>query len=340
MAHEIDMSTGRAAAYYAETPAWHGLGRVTEEAQTSSEALALAGLDYYVEKKPIFHPRPSPLDGRTMFEEIPGYVATVRRDTGAALGVVSPLYRVIQNVEQFDILDTILGDEGIVYESAGALRGGSHVWLLARIPQSIEIADGDTQIPYMLLHTSHDGSTAMTIAPTAVRVVCQNTLNIAMGRARGDNSIKVSHRGDIAKKVADAREALGISLSAFAEYTMIARRLAEKKIGRTDAASYFARLVTGNTEEALEDASTQMRNLHKGLMDSYETDPRQTMPGIRGTAWAALNAFTQHIDHDARTRGASEQERRENRLYSSWFNGGRTAKIAAYEVAREMFIAN
>lgn len=155
-----------------ETP-WHGLGRIVMDAPASREALELAGLDWQVESRNIY-------SGTGAM--IPGYRANVRSTDEAVLGVVSDRYRIVQNEEAFQFTDDLLG-EGVTYETAGSLQGGKKVWMLAKLPEKYIIA-GDEVTPYLVFFNSHDGSSGVKVAMTPIRVVCQNTLNLALGTAK------------------------------------------------------------------------------------------------------------------------------------------------------------
>ena len=151
---------------------WHGLGTVVMDAPDSWSALRLAGLDWTVGQRNVFTE-----DGFI----IPGYKVNVRESDLATLGIVSDKYRVVQNEEAFEFTDDLL-EEGVRYETAGSLQGGKKVWILAKMPEKYEIL-GDEVEPYFLLMNSHDGSGSFTVAMTPVRVVCSNTLNLALKSA-------------------------------------------------------------------------------------------------------------------------------------------------------------
>lgn len=174
---------------------WHNLGIIVEDAPTSEEAIRLAGLDWKVEQKPIF------LENGTKIE---GNYANVRSSDGKALGIVGDRYKIVQNTDAFTFTDALLG-EGVRYETAGSLKDGKVIWLLARMPEQIEIL-GDKVDPYMVFTNTHDGSGAVRVCMTPVRVVCNNTLNAAMRGARRVWSAR--HTGSITNKLDDAKETL------------------------------------------------------------------------------------------------------------------------------------
>ena len=186
-----------------ETP-WHGLGRIVMDAPASREALELAGLDWQVESRNIY-------SGTGAM--IPGYRANVRSTDDAVLGVVSDRYRIVQNEEAFQFTDDLLG-EGVTYETAGSLQGGKKVWMLAKLPEKYIIA-GDEVTPYLVFFNSHDGSSGVKVAMTPVRVVCQNTLNLALGNAKRIWTAR--HTENVLLRVQDARETLQLANSYMGE---------------------------------------------------------------------------------------------------------------------------
>lgn len=180
---------------------WHRLGQALDGLQTGSQVLeAVPALAARVEKEPLFH------NGTV----VPGQFCTVRQDTGRVLGVVGSKYTVVQNAEIFDILDAICQDKGgPKFTTAGVLWGGRRVWALAKLPDFIEVGDGDIIEPYLMVHNSHDGSGRWGVMQTAIRVVCQNTLSWAL-TGNGPKAM-FRHTGVTdAAKIDTAREALGI----------------------------------------------------------------------------------------------------------------------------------
>ena len=177
-----------------ETP-WHGMGEIVKEAPSSADAIRYAGLDWEVEQQPIY------LGNGT---KIVGSYANVRSSDGRCLGVVGERYKIVQNAEAFEFTDALLG-EGVRYETAGSLKDGRTVWLLAKMPESIEIL-GDKVDPYLVFTNTHDGSGAVRVTMTPIRVVCWNTLNIALNGAKRVWSAR--HTGSITNKLDEAMETL------------------------------------------------------------------------------------------------------------------------------------
>lgn len=167
--------------YVRETP-WHGLGTKVMSALDSEEALIAAGLNWNVIQEPIY---------TTENEPIKGYKANVRDSDRRVLGVVTDRYKVVQNHEAFSFTDELLG-QGVRYETAGSLQEGRKVWLLAHMPHEY-IISGERISPYLLFSNSHDGSGAIKVALTPIRVVCNNTLNLALRTA--ERSWSMIHTG-------------------------------------------------------------------------------------------------------------------------------------------------
>ena len=181
--------------FYTREKPWHGLGTMVAEAPNSKDALRLAGLNWKVLQEPVY----------TENEElIQGYKANVRDTDRKVLGVVTDRYKVIQNEEAFAFTDTLLG-EGVRYETDGSLQEGRRVWMLARMPREF-IIGGERISPYMVFSNTHDGSGAVKTALTPIRVVCNNTLNLALRTAK--RSWSMIHTGDISGKIEEAKNTL------------------------------------------------------------------------------------------------------------------------------------
>lgn len=181
--------------FYTREKPWHGLGIKVGEAPESAEALKMAGLDWQVLQEPIY---------TDTGDKISGYKANIRDTDRKVLGVVTDRYKVIQNTEAFSFTDALLG-KGVRYETAGSLQEGRKVWLLARLPREY-IISGERISPYLVFSNTHDGSGAVKVAITPVRVVCNNTLNLALRTAK--RSWSMIHTGNIAEKVQEAEDTL------------------------------------------------------------------------------------------------------------------------------------
>ena len=208
--------------FYVREKPWHGLGVEVKEAPTSADALVYAGLDWEVMQENVY------TEGGIL---VPGYRVNLRNTDNAALGIVSDRYKVVQNEDAFQFTDDLLG-EGVTYETAGALQGGRKVWMLARMPHRYIIA-GDEIAPYLVVMNSHDGSSGIKVAMTPIRVVCQNTLNLALSSAKRVWTTK--HTENVMSRVHEARETLLLAEAYMGELgrgidTLSQIKLTDKKV--------------------------------------------------------------------------------------------------------------
>ncbi len=332
MSHEITIrADGFAEAAFAMEPAWHGLGTVLDHAMTSAEALKAAGLDWRVVQEDIY--RREPLDTDYQYIEIVGHHLNVREDTGFVLGLVGDEYKVVQNVEAFEFLDSLVDEHQILYESAFSLGGGRRVVLLARMPGVETVGKEDHVLPYVLLSLTHDGTSAVRFGPVATRVVCANTYAAALAEGT-TRELSVSHRGDIKSKLARARDILAAASRQFAEYAEMGRRLAERRLTREEWREYLDVMCpqldprdpdwTPRRAEAV--SETRLAIGHCWLNE------RQNLEGIEHSAWAAYNAVVEHVDHLPR-RGATRQRKSEARFNVTLYGAGRDIKRRALEAA-------
>lgn len=266
--------------YVRETP-WHGLGIRVNEAPESGEALAAAGLDWQVVQEPIY----------TETEElINGYKANVRDSDRKVLGVVTDRYKVIQNTEAFAFTDALLG-EGVRYETAGSLQGGRKVWLLAHMPHEY-IISGERISPYLLFSNTHDGSGAVKVALTPIRVVCNNTLNLALSTAK--RSWSMLHVGDIRGKIAEARDTLFRAESYMDELGKEFETLRTKKLTDKKVMEYIEILLP------VEDGSTpqqtkNMKRLREDMKLRYFEAP--DLQDVGRNAYRFINAVSDFATH-------------------------------------------
>jgi len=269
---------------YTRTVPWHGLGTKVDEAPTSADALRLAGLDWTVDQKNI------QLCGGA---KIQNYKANVRSSDGQVLGIVSDRYKIVQNNEAFEFTDSIIGGD-VRYETAGSLNGGKKIWLLAKLPET-EIA-GDKTEPYMCFSNTHDGSGAIRVCMTPVRVVCSNTLNLALDTAKRAWSVR--HTGDLQSKMHEARICLQMANAYMGELAKEADRLANTTVTRAQLDQILDELFP------IDESSSQREKKNvKKLKDEFMVC--YFAPDIlkfRGTAWGAVNAMSDMISHNAPRR--------------------------------------
>jgi phage/plasmid-like protein (TIGR03299 family) len=278
-----------------ETP-WHGLGAVLDRPPTTiAEAIELSGLGWRVEREPIAVDRGDVATVESIWEprceQIVGWWANVRQDTRQVLGIVGDRYRIVQNVEAFQFVDQLLGSS-MHFETAGSLNGGRRVWVLARLPEHIDVG-GDPVRPYALLMNSHDGSTAIVVASTPVRVVCMNTLNLSLTRARQRYSIR--HTEKVREHVHHARRVLDMSVDYYRQFKQLGDQLASEQITEARLRRVLQELYPSGTEDAASDRSCRSREqTQRRIVELFlHGDTQGNAPGSK---WAAVNAIVEYAD--------------------------------------------
>ena len=266
--------------YVRETP-WHGLGTKVLDAPASKDALVLAGLDWRVLQEPIY----------TSAEEvIDGYKANVRDSDRRVLGVVTDRYKVIQNDEAFAFTDGLLG-EGVKYETAGSLQGGRRVWLLAHMPHEY-IISGERISPYLLFSNTHDGSGAIKVALTPIRVVCQNTLNLALSGAK--RSWSMIHTGDIREKMQEAKDTLFMAEHYMDELGKEFETLRMKKLTDKQVLEYIEVLLPIE-DDFTSQQEKNMKRLREDMKIRYFDAP--DLQGVGKNAYRFVNAVSDFATH-------------------------------------------
>ena len=266
------------------------MGTQVDEAPTSADALRLAGLDWKVERKPI-----QVCGGR----KVDNFFANVRSSDGAVLGVVSDRYQVVQNAEAFAFTDALIEGE-VRYETAGSLMGGRKIWLLAKLPDR-EIV-GDKTEPYLCFSNTHDGSGAIRVCMTPIRVVCNNTLNIALNGAKRAWSVR--HTGDIQAKLHEARMCLDMANKYMDKLAVYADQMANKSITDEQIAKILDEMFP-STEEM---SDREKRNAEKAREEYMICYFRPDIAQFLGTAWGALNAMSDMVGHSAPRRMTSNYQ--------------------------------
>ena len=266
--------------YTRETP-WHGLGTKVMGAPGSREALTLAGLDWRVIQEPIYTGAGEPVEG---------YKANIRDTDRRALGVVTDRYKVVQNHEAFAFTDSLL-KEGVRYETAGSLQGGRRIWLLAHMPHEYMIS-GERFSPYLLFSSTHDGSGAVKVALTPIRVVCQNTLNLALSTAK--RSWSMMHTGNIKGKIQEARETLLMADDYMDKLGQEFEALRKKKLTDKEVMDYIEILLPtedGSTSQQIKN----MERLRKDMAHRYFDAP--DLQDVGENAYRFINAVSDFATH-------------------------------------------
>lgn len=281
--------TGRDEMFSTVMP-WHGLGQVVAGAQTWQDAQQLASLDWAVDKRQLSDPTTGKL--------VDAY-GTFRCDTDAMLGVFKEGYKLIQNQYAFSFIDSLLeADNGAHYESAGALDGGRRVWAMASLPYDIRIGStDDVSKSFLLFATSHDGSLGATCKLTTVRVVCNNTLSMAMNHSSAGAVVKVKHTKNADAKLDHARALMADAKTGVYTLAEKLNELAARKVNKESATKVLDRVFGDKWRD-----TTRSQNKVAKIAELFESNDNNAIPEVRGTAFNLLNAFTQYTDHFATTR--------------------------------------
>lgn len=275
------MSANVETIFYVRENPWHGLGTKVNEAPSSREALITAGLNWNVLQEPIY----------TETEElIEGYKANVRDSDRKVLGVVTDRYKVIQNQEAFAFTDDLLG-EGVRYETAGSLQGGKRVWLLAHMPHEY-IISGERISPYLVFTNTHDGSGAIKAALTPIRVVCQNTLNLALSTAK--RSWSMIHTGNIKGKLQEARDTLLLAETYMDSLGREFEELRKKKLTDKQVMEYIEILLPLE-DNAAPQQTKNVRRLQEDMKLRYFEAP--DLKNVGKNAYRFINAVSDFATH-------------------------------------------
>lgn len=311
-------------AYVNETP-WHGLGNQLASNQPLEVWAQQAGMDWKIEESEVRFVAGT--TGLGSIHAFPEQKVLYRSDTKAPLSVVSSRYQVVQPAEILEFYRDLTEVGGFELETAGVLKEGKKLWALARTGQSVSLKGRDKVNGYLLLATACDGTLATTAQFTSVRVVCNNTLAIALGDSTG--AVKVPHRSQFDAQA--VKRQLGIAISSWDGFMARMKALAERKVSDSVAEKFFQRVLTypaGGPNMPL--PATNDRAI-KAVHELYAGRGKgATLPSASGTAWGLVNSVTEFVDHQRRAR--SEDHRRD----AAWFGAGATLKQRAWDEAMKL----
>lgn len=317
MAHLVEKM-----AYVGETP-WHGLGNRLTQKQPLEVWAREAGMDWRILQAPVcFNAGGAfPLQDVQVYDD---HKVLFRSDTHAPLSVVSQRYQIVQPREILEFYRDLTEVSGFELETAGVLKGGRKVWALARTGQSGMLKGTDTTKGYVLLATGCDGTLATTAQFTSVRVVCNNTLAIALNGKTG--AVKVPHSTKFDPQAVKRR--LGICVSTWDDFMYRLKGLSERKVKWAEAERFFQRVFSNESGPGEVLASER---LVAKTLDLYGGKGRgSNLATANGTAYGLLNAVTEFVDHERRARNT------DYRLDSAWFGQGANLKQKALEQAVAM----
>lgn len=331
MSHDIMRRNGIDAMFCVgnRDSAWHKLGQRTPNAVTWAQAVQLADLNWEVVKKQLYA-----RNTLNAVVPVPMY-GTFRSDDGAYLGCVGEGYSIIQNKDQFQWIDAILeAANGAHYETAGALGNGERIWCLARIPQGdYQIDGGDKHQTYLMGATSHDGSMAQTLKLVDERVVCNNTLQIAL-RESG-MAVRIKHTTNAKSRMDQAVRSMAVVLDAATGIKAKMERLASNKLTRESVNHILDRLFPQSDNEKAN--QTRRNNTLVEVLNLYANNDKNAFPSVKGTGYNLFNAVTEYADHfrTARGNGSEPAQVASARAESAMFGSGDKLKTQALTVILE-----
>ena len=339
MAHQLEQM-----AYVGETP-WHGLGNQLTQNQPIEVWAQQAGMDWRIESSDVSYMAKNDR-GQSIILPYEEQRVLYRSDTHAPLSVVSQRYQEVQPKEILEFYRDLTEQSGFELETAGVLKGGKKFWALARTGQTTALKGKDVSNGYILLATACDGTLATTAQFTSIRVVCNNTLAIALrGQSSSAGVVKVPHSTKFdADKI---KQQLGISVRAWDEHMYEMKQLSQRKVTQGEAAAFFD-AVFNNTTMSVKDQEENIiqfyRNVASQNQASNKTEPNgramskvmdmfngqgrgAELSSAKGTAYGLLCAMTEFADHERRAMST------DHRLDSAWFGAGSGLKQRGLEQA-------
>lgn len=314
MAHEIE------SLFYRNEVPWHRLGNRVIEIPTIEEAIIAAGLDWKVEMKSLF------LGDGT---KVPNQ-AVVRDSDQSLLGVVGPNYQPLQNIDAFNFFNPFLESNEATLETAGSLRQGKRVWVLAKINKDpLEIVKNDTVEKFILLSNSHDGTMSVRAGFTPIRVVCANTLAMSINND-GSQLIRLKHTKNLTENLEKVAEIMNLANQKFEASAEQYRFLASREISQADLEKYVKMVFVGPKFEKMElEGKKPARDVLPKVLNLFETGHGAQMQGVKGTYWAAYNAVNEYLGYE---KGNDEQARLDN----MWFGQSAVTNEKALSIAVKM----
>jgi phage/plasmid-like protein (TIGR03299 family) len=326
MAHNLYIDQGKAHMMYAGQPPWHGLGTQLAEPATSAQAIKAAGLDWRVRKVPLFA-----IEGAGV-APVPQYFGVAPEDRWGkpdcpVFGIVGKDYHPLQNVEAFEFFDSIVGEKVAMYHTAGALGKGEHVWILAKLQGVMTVTSSDVLDKYVLLSTGHDGRTCVRVILTPIRVVCQNTLTVAL--KNGEEIARAYHTRSMDRQLESARQKVKTLLLGFDTMEADFRAMSKRKLDTSAAKGYIEKVFPLPEDNADRKVPAWILEDRANCLHLFRAGIGNEEANIKETLWAAYNGITEYVDH-WRDRGERQH------LYSVCLGRGFQIKSRAYQEAKAL----
>ena len=321
MSHELHSVSGKTSMAYVGAVPWHGLGQSLTSGASIETWIREAGMEYELLSSKVAY---KTADNKTAI--FPNRQVLFRSDDGAPLGLVGDTYKVVQPREVIEFFRSLADDYGFELETAGVLFGGRKYWALAKTPESFKVGKSDEVKGHLMLATACDGSMSTIAKYVATRVVCQNTIQIALGE--GGPVVKTRHNAEF--KAAEVKSELGLLHESFSAFALAAKTLGKVKLGSAQAVQFLINLM-GDPTVPVEEQTKNVDNM-KAIAEKFATQNYIGHDLSGATAWGLVNCVTEFVDH---TRGRGQ----DRRLEHAWFSAGMDLKMNAFQKAQEMFVS-
>ena len=332
--------------FVVKEPAWHGLGQVVEQALTSRQALRMANLDFEVAKKPCYiqvevesGDSKSYIPPKWAWKEVPGSFATYRTDNNQPLGQVGSKYEIIQNHEAFAFFDNIVGEKAAMFETAGALGLGETIFITAKLPKYIKVGGNDVIERYLLFANAHDGSKSIEVMFTPIRVVCNNTLSLALSTA--NNKFKIRHTKSLRDRLDEAQQVLHIENTRASEASEMFNAMSKVKMTDNNVKSFInlvfltadeiSKIEAG--EKPHEVLSSKKINIINDVNRYYYDGPGQKYDVAKGTLWGAYNSISGFFQNAKHYK--DQETKMKNIFYGSVYNYNQSAFNLAVQIIKQ-----
>lgn len=314
MSHELHSVSGKTSMAYVGAVPWHGLGQSLTSGASIETWIKEAGMDYELLSSKVAY---KTADNKTAI--FPNRQVLFRSDDGAPLGLVGDTYKVVQPREVIEFFRSLADDHGFELETAGVLFGGKKYWALAKTPSTFKVGKKDEIKGHLMLATACDGSMSTIAKYVATRVVCNNTIQIALGE--GGPVVKTRHNAEF--KADEVKAELGLFDAGWEKFKTQTLALAKRRMSQAEAVSYLIRLMGDESKPVEEQPHVDTM---KVIADKFATGNYIGHELSGDSAWGLVNCVTEFVDH---TRGRGQ----DRRLEYGWFGGGMDLKMRAFEVA-------
>lgn len=324
MAHELEIINGQAQMFSVKETPWHNLGHIVQDAPTIAAGIKLAGLDWQVVEQALYTQ-----DGIRV-----NHKAIIRETDKSVLGVVGQDYAPVQNNKAFEFFQPFIESGECTLETAGSLRGGKRIWILAKINRDpIKVKNNDIIDKYLLLSNGHDGNSAVKVGFTPIRVVCANTLAMTDLKGIANQLIRIYHTKEVNNNLDTIRETIDAANQRFEANAEVYQFLASRGVNRQDLDQFVQRVffphVDLTNNETSQRQKTRIANMNETIMRLFETGYGNNENNVNGTYYALYNAATQYLSYEA---GRSD----DTRIDSLWFGQSVNKNKKALDVALEL----